>query len=200
MCLASGISAQILHYDAYRKGSIVGGMDIRVEEEGTSQTFEIESSMDFRMLITLKVRFHNKETFRAGILESGTVNNRMIGFKESNATIQKQLRGYHLLINDDPTPVQDQEITYTVAKIYTQEPFDGQKVFSPYYGEFFTFTKVGPNQYKYSAPEGDNYYTYHEGVCTDIIVERDFTTISFKLKPEVMAAVKSNAANFRSND
>ncbi|MEM9328873.1 MAG: DUF6134 family protein [Bacteroidota bacterium] len=199
-CLIQGTFAQRLRYDAYKKDDMVGHMDVMVLTEGQRQTFDIESSMDFRFLISLKVRFHNHEVFDQGILEHGQVDNQMIGFKESHATIKRQINGYHLLINDKHTPVEAQRITYTVAKIYTQEPYNGQMVYSPYYGAFFTFEKVGPNEYRYSAPEGDNFYAYHEGVCTEVRLERDFATIRFKLKPEVLAAVKSNAANFRSND
>ena len=124
----------------------------------------------------------------------------MIGFKENEARIEKTPDKYHLWINGTPEPIHDKEITYTVSQIYTQEPHDGQKVFSQYYGTYFTFKKTGDHEYKYTSDEGDNFYTYLNGICTDVKVERDFATIYFKLKPESLAAVKKNASQFQNND
>lgn len=173
-------------------------MDITVVKDDFKQIFNVKSEMDFRFLISLKVRFVNYEIFENGVLEEGMINNRMIGFKESEASIRKTIDGYDLLINGSKELVEDKEITYSVSKIYTQEPVDGQKVYSQYYGKYFTFEETGLHHYKFSSPEGDNYYTYEQGICTDIKIERDFATIFFKLKPESLAAVKSNAAKYRS--
>ena len=88
-CLVCVASAQSLHYDALRKDKIVGGMDILVRQEGTHRIFHVESHMEFRFLISLKVNFVNEETFEEGVLQKGFVKNEMIGFKESEANITK---------------------------------------------------------------------------------------------------------------
>ena len=184
--------AQVLHYDALRKDKVVGGMDIQVIKEGNRSVYKVKSHMDFRFLVSLKVRFINEETFVNGVLMTGMVNNKMIGFKESEAEIKKREGGYDLQINGVREPIKDQVLEYTVTKIYTEEPTDGQLVFSQYYGEHFKFVKIRDHQYKFSSPEGDNYYTYTDGICTDIKIERDFATIYFTLKPESLANVKSS--------
>ncbi len=173
-------------------------MDIMVRNEGESEAFfQVKSNMEFRFLVSLKVNFINEETFVDGILTKGWVKNEMIGFKENEASISKSANGYDLLINGTKEPIDDKEIKYTVTKIYTQEPENGQKVFSQYYGIHFTFEKTGEHQYKFQSPEGDNFYTYQYGVCTDIRIERDFATIHFRLQPDSFAAVKSGRNNFK---
>lgn len=175
-------------------------MDILINKDGDDRIFEVKSNMEFRVIVTLRVEFENYETFRGGVLQAGNVINKMIGFKENDARIEKTEKGYDLWINGTPEPIRDSEITYSVSNIYTQEPYDGQKVFSQYYGEYFTFEKTGEHQYRYTSSEGDNHYTYLNGICTDVKVERDFATIYFRLQPESLAAVKNNAAQFLNND
>ncbi len=199
LCLQTA-TCQSLHYDALRKGKVIGGMDIVIKKEGNERIFDVRSNMEFRILVSLKVVFENTESFEDGVLQSGTVRNQMIGFKESEARIEKTPDKYHLWINGTPEPIDTRDIRYTVTKIYTQEPYDGQKVFSQYYGTYFTFEKTGDHEYKYTSSEGDNSYTYLNGICTDVKVERDFATIYFKLKPESLAAVKNNASQFQNND
>ncbi|MDW3197300.1 MAG: DUF6134 family protein [Cytophagales bacterium] len=198
-CLQTA-TCQSLHYDAVRKEKVIGGMDIVIKKHNDERIYDVRSNMEFRVLVSLKVIFENTETFKNGILQTGSVANKMIGFKENEAHIEKTPDKYHLWINGTPEPIDDQEITYTVSQIYTQEPKDGQKVFSQYYGTYFTFEKTGEHEYKYTSSEGDNHYTYLNGICTDVKVERDFATIYFKLKPESLAAVKKNASQFQNND
>ena len=199
LCLQAA-TCQSLHYDALRKDKVIGGMDITIRNSGDDRIYLVTSNMEFRVLFTLRVEFTNKEIFHNDVLISGSVTNKMIGFKENEAHIERTDDKYHLWINGTPEPIHDKEIKYTVSQIYTQEPYDGQKVFSQYYGAYFTFKKVGDHEYKYTSSEGDNYYTYLNGICTDVKVVRDFATIYFKLKPESLAAVKKNASKFRSND
>ena len=171
-------------------------MDILVRKEGDLQTFLVKSHMEFRMLISLKVNFINEETFQDGVLQQGMVKNEMIGFKESEAAITKSSSGYHLTINGKRQPCDESAITYTVANIYTQEPEDGQKVYSQYYGKYFTFEQLGDHQFKFESPEGDNFYWYENGVCTKVRVERDFATVHFNLKPESLADVRKGKTKF----
>lgn len=199
LCLQTA-TCQSLHYNALRKDKVIGGMDIVIKNSGDDQTFFVTSNMEFRVLVTLRVEFTNEEIFHDGVLIVGSVNNKMIGFKENEARIERKDEEYHLWINGTPEPIREKEIKYTVSQIYTREPYDGQKVFSQYYGTYFTFEKVAPHEYKYTSSEGDNYYTYLNGICTDVKVERDFATIYFKLKPESLAAVKRNASQFQNND
>ncbi len=197
ICLLTAKSkSQSLHYDAFRKSKKVGNMDILVRTEENREIFVVKSNMEFRFLISLKVKFHNEEEFVDGILVKGNVKNEMIGFKESEAHIEKNDEGYDLTINGSGAPLAESEISYTVCKIYTQEPEDGQKLFSQYYGKYFVFEKIEDHKYRYSSPEGDNYYTYEYGICTEVKVERDFATIYFKLQPESLAAVKSGRSKF----
>lgn len=198
-CLQTG-NCQSLHYDALRKDKVIGGMDITIKKDGIQQIYDVNSNMEFRVIVSLKVVFENREVFQDGVLQSGSVKNQMIGFKESEAHIEKAEDKYHLWINGTPEPIYDAEINYSVSQIYTLEPHDGQRVFSQYYGTYFTFEKIDDHYYRYSSSEGDNYYTYLNGICTDVKVERDFATIFFKLKPESLAAVKKNASQFQNND
>ena len=171
-------------------------MDILVRSDGDQRTFQVKSHMEFRMLISLKVNFINEEVFKDGVLQEGMVKNEMIGFKESEASIKKTASGYDLIINGKRQPCDESTITYTVANIYTQEPRDGQKVYSQYYGKYFIFERLGDHEYKFESPEGDNFYWYENGVCTKVRVERDFATVYFNLKPESLADVRTGKTKF----
>ena len=174
-CLSLTSLGQSLHYDAIRKEKVIGGMDILIQFSGDDRIYDIKSHMEFKvLLVSLRVEFENHEIFHNDVLQSGMVRNKMIGFKESEAKIEKTNDRYNLWINGTPEPIHDKEITYSVSNIYTQEPHDGQKVFSQYYGEYFVFEKIGAHEYKYTSSEGDNFYTYLNGICTDVKVERDF--------------------------
>jgi len=81
-------------------------------------------------------------------------------------------------------------IDYSVAAVYYQEPTDGQKVYSPQFGENLQFEKKSDGVYELESPDGLNEYYYTNGICTEVKVFRDFAKFSFVMKPESLVAVK----------
>ena len=74
---------------------------------------------------------------------------------------------------------------------------DGQRVFSQQFGQFLTFEKVGEHKYLMPSPDGDNYYTYLNGICVDVRVQRDFANFNFVMQPQSLLAVETKADSLK---
>jgi hypothetical protein len=57
------------------------------------------------------------------------------------------------------------------------------KVYSDNYQKLLDLKKVDEHKYRLTLPDGNyNYYTYRDGVCCKVDVERTFFTLQFVLR------------------
>ncbi len=141
------------------------------------------------------------EKFYNGKLQWGKANSMLSGRTQKDSKIVSNTSGYKLTLDGVNVLIED-EIRYSVSQVYFTEPENGQKVFSQQFGQFMKFKKVGDHKYLMSSPDGDNIYTYLNGICINVRVLRDFANFDFVMKPQSRLAVESKAdsLNIGSND
>lgn len=84
--------------------------------------------------------------------------------------------GVSKLINCGP-------IYYNMLLLYTTIPETTTKVYSDNFQKLLDIKKVEENKYRLSLPDVNyNYYTYKNGVCNKVDVERTFFSVQFVLK------------------
>lgn len=165
-------------------------MDVIRHVNGDEETVKIKSTVEFRILFSFEVIYALNEKFADGVLVEGNGYNTLNGNYQKETNILKKGNHYILSIDDVPNKIYEDELRYTVSRIYFEEPRDGKRVYSQTFGKWVTFEKVSDNTYKLDFPDGDNYYTYTNGVCTEVMVNRDYASFSFVMKPESLARVK----------
>jgi hypothetical protein len=167
-------------------------MTVKRTLNGMTEEIKFESDVTFRILFSFNLQFSQYEKFTNGKMNWGKALSTLSGRTQKDSKIVKDTNGYQLTLDGVTVPI-TQSINYSVSQIYFTEPKDGQRVFSQQFGQFFTFEKVGDHKYLMSSPDGDNYYTYVNGICVNVRVLRDFANFDFVMQPESLLAVKSKA-------
>lgn len=152
-------------------------------------TYEINSDVTFKILFSFTVNYESTSEYKYGKLIKEYTHNKLNGSTQKKSTIWFDGEKYTLDL-DGNRSTYTEAIHYSVATIYYQEPKDGQKVFSPQFGNYLSFEKVGDHQYQMESPDGINVYSYTNGICSEVKVSRDFAKFYFRMTPESLVAVK----------
>lgn len=185
------VTGQKLYYDVIRSGSLMGNTVVDRIITGDELTYHLNTKTEVKILFTFEVEYDLKETFRNGVLQSGSSFSTLKGSTQKKTSLKKKEGLYELVIDGIRTEISEKSIAESVSEIYFEEPFDGKKVFSAYFGRYLSFVKTADHKYSLTSPDGTNEYTYENGICTKVYVTRDFASFTFVLKPESLLAVRN---------
>ena len=188
----TSLSGQTLRYDVIKGNKNLGALTVKRTINGNAEEIQFDSDVTFRILFAFNLRFSQYEKFYDGKLNWGKAISSLSGRTQKESKIVSDIEGYQLTLDGVTVPVRE-EINYSVSQIYFTEPMDGQLVFSQQFGQFLTFKKVEDHKYLMTSPDGDNYYTYINGICVNVRVLRDFANFNFVMQPESLMAVKTKA-------
>lgn len=183
---------QELLYDVIRNGSSMGVTRVERKISNDHTTYSLNTKTEFRIIFSFEVEYDLQETFKGEILKTGTGFNTLNGGMQKETKLSKRTNDYELVIDGISTTIGELEIRDSVSEIYFEEPRHKKKVFSAYFGTYLYFEKTGDHQYALTSPDGTNEYTYENGICTRVVVSRDFATFSQELQPHLLSAVRSN--------
>lgn len=181
---------QTVHYDVVKGSKKLGDMTVKRTMTDNQTLYEIESKVIFKILFSFTIDYASTSEYKYGQLIKEYTHNELNGSTQKESTIWFDGEKYTLDLNGSRSTIND-EITYSVAAIYFEEPTDGQQVFSPQFGEYLTFEKVGDNQYEMESPDGVNLYSYTNGICSEVKVNRDFAKFYFRMTEESLREVQS---------
>lgn len=183
-------SGQTLNYEVIKGSKKLGDMKVERRTYGSDVEYYIDSKVVFRLLFSFTIDFESASLYKNGVLERESANRKLNGSTQKASAIVKKGENYSHTLNDVTTPEKG-PITYSVSTIYFNEPYPNQKVFSPQFGKYLVFEKVGEHVYEMESPDGTNVYTYMNGICTEVKVIRDFAKFYFKMTPETLYAVRN---------
>ena len=188
--IASSASGQILHYEVVKGTKKLGDMTVERKSYNNTIDYYIQSKVVFRILFSFTVDYESRSQYVNNELERESTINKLNGNVQKSSVIVRNGEDYLHTQNEITTP-QDGPIDYSVATIYFNEPTPNQQVYSPQFGSYLTFEKIGDHQYKMESPDGTNIYTYMNGICVEVKVSRDFAKFYFKMTPETYYAVEN---------
>ncbi|WP_424962859.1 DUF6134 family protein [Ekhidna sp.] len=181
--------SQTLHYEVIKGSKKLGDMTVYRQQSENGVKYEINSEVTFRILFSFTVNYESTSEYQYGKLINEYTHNKLNGNTQKKSTIWFDGEKYTLDLNGSRTNFKP-PIKYSVATIYYEEPKDGQKVFSPQFGDYLAFEKVGDHVYEMESPDGTNIYTYTNGICSEVKVFRDFAKFSFVMTPESLQEVQ----------
>lgn len=181
---------QTVHYDVVKGSKKLGDMTVKRILSDNQVKYEIDSKVTFRILFSFTVDYESTSEYKYGQLIKEYTHNQLNGSTQKKSTIWFNGDNYTLDLNGSRTSLRD-KIEYSVGTIYFEEPKDGQKVFSPQFGEYLTFRKLAEHQYEMESPDGINLYTYTNGICSEVKVNRDFAKFYFRMTEESLLQVQS---------
>ena len=189
-CAASSASGQMLKYDVVRGTKTLGEMTVERRSYNNEIEYHIKSKVVFRILFSFTVDFECTAFYKNNILEKESTASKLNGSIQKASELVRNGDNYSHTLHD-LTTTEKGPIDYTIAAIYFQEPYSGQKVYSPQFGQYLTFEEIGNHVYEMESPDGTNIYTYLNGICTEVKVSRDFAKFYFKMAPETFYALKN---------
>ena len=180
----------MLHYEVVKGSKKLGDMTVERRAYNNEVEYYIQSKVVFRILFSFTIDFESSSLYSNGILERESTIRKLNGATQKSSAILKKDEDYSHTLND-VTSFEEGPISYSVSSIYFVEPEPDQQVFSPQFGKYLTFEKIGEHLYELESPDGTNTYTYMNGICTEVKVSRDFATFYFRMTPETLYAVKN---------
>ena len=188
---SSPSQAQLLIYSVFKSRKEIGKMTVSRISSSSEVIYENITGVKYKILVLLEVKYVLKEIFEDGVLIRGEGFSSLNGSKNMTYNIFKKKGGYVLHTKERSQSIPFETITYSAAKIYFEEPKDKQPVFSQHFATYLNFQEVDPHYYLLTSPQGENYYRYVNGICTEVTVIRDFGTLHFNLSPESYLIVNS---------
>ena len=182
-------SGQALQYEVVKGSKKLGDMTVKRTALENKTYYEINSKVTFRILFSFTVDYESTSEYRHGTLVKEYTHSQLSGKTQKKSTVWFDGSKYTLDLDGSRSTLEG-PIDYSVAAVYYEEPEDGQRVYSPQFGDYLTFKKVSDHTYELESPDGLNEYYYTHGICTEVKVFRDFAKFSFVMSPESLIAVK----------
>lgn len=190
------VHGQMLHYEVVKGSKKLGDMTVEQTLSPDGVYYEIKSHVVFKLLFSFVIDYTSTSEYKHGQLIKEYTHNELNGKTQKKSTIWYDGDKYTLDLDGSRIFFQE-KIEYSVAAVYFREPTDGQRVFSPQFGQYITFKKTGDHTYEIDSPDGTNVYTYINGICKEVVVERDFAKFSFVMTPATLLAVKNKTLDKR---
>lgn len=180
--LPLSLPAQRLYYDVVKGNKSVGNLIVTKKKLPTGAVkYNIKSDVSLKILFTFNVEFVAEEIFENGRLVDGDAVSTLNGRTQKDSHISKKGQGVIIKLNGSDYDHSEQEVTYSVPMLYFEEPGHREAIFSQQFARYLT-VKHMDGEYILDSPDGYNYYSYKNGICQEVKVNRDFATFYFKLK------------------
>lgn len=174
--------SQQLQYEIVWKDDSIGYLTADKELQKGGAYYEIESSVLFKFIASVKLDFYFENLFQDGTLQKAQTKNLMNDKLRASSEISWTGQQYQTTV-DEETAVLNQKIKHTMTTLYYNEPKNINHVFSERYAEFCAIRPLGKGKYELTLPTGKkNYYSYQNGICTHVEVNHTLATFYFKLK------------------
>lgn len=179
-----GMSQELMYTISWKDDSI-GYLKAEREQIRDNEYYNINSNTEFRVLFRFNLNYQYKNEYRKGRLYSASANNSLNQKDRDQSSIIWQNNHYLLRVNNKSEKLKEQDIWFTVSKLYYNEPIGVNTIFSERFGKFLTLEKLEQNKYALTKPDGrKNIYFYDKGICRKVIVDNPIITIHFTLMDE----------------
>ena len=184
--LATTLVAQrrTLQYNILHNGEVMGSLQLSQNTIANTTNIKIESIVRTRFIIRINVESFEEATFQNGILVYSSLRRTVNGSERVNQQIQARGVLYKMTSGAKIKNLPAYPIYYSILSLYYQEPININMVYSDNFQQYVPVTRVSPNKYKISFPNGNyNYYTYKNGICTTVDINQTLYDIQFRLNP-----------------
>lgn len=152
-------TAQSTKYEIRTNHRSIGTLTVTEKQRNDVTVIEVTSKTQFKMVVTVNLRYHLTCGFKNGQLLDSNVNTYINGKIHSEGIIEQTKRGYLIKGDGHDTELQD-SIIYSGAKLYYYEPSEINRVFSEIDGIFKNIERVGDHTYELFNTKGHREATY----------------------------------------
>jgi hypothetical protein len=174
-----------LAYDVIKNGNIIGNINF-VEFTKDQKKFQsLTSSIESRFIFSFSDHIAETAAYDNGVMIYSSFYRNQDGSEKTDKKTIAAGDCYELLEGGALKSITCNPIRYNTLLLFNNIPENINKVYSGNYQKLLEIKKVKANQYRLSLPDGNyNYYTYTDGVCSRVDIERTYFKLQFILRKE----------------
>lgn len=175
--------SQTLKYSIYKGSSEIGEIVVSRTQNNHVCDYHVTSLASFRVILKYERKTSMKTSYYDNVLESAHSKTHLNGKLEESNVTRRTVEAYLGQTLDGDTLKLSYPITFSSAMLYFKEPVGVKEIYAESYLAMCPIEPVGNHTYKLTLP-GDkiNFYTYKNRVLTEVLVQRSWFDINFRLK------------------
>lgn len=175
-----------LTYDVMRNGSVIGNLNFIELTKDQKKFLSLTSDVKTRFIFSFIDQSTETAAYEDGIMVYSSFYQRQTGSDKADKITMASGNCYKLMNNGVSKIITCSPIRYNTLLLYNSIPENINKVYSDNFQTLLDIKKVEENKYRLTLPDGNyNYYTYNNGVCSKVDIERTFFTIHFILREKL---------------
>lgn len=172
-----------LVYDVTRNGKVIGKINFIELIQGQQKFLSMTSDVKTRYVFAFSDETSETAGFDNGVMIYSSFHQKQTGSGTVNKSTIATANKYKLTVNDVSKVVSISPIKYNMLLLYTDMPEGLTEVYSANYQKMLPIKKIENNKYRLTMPDGKfNYYTYKNGICTNVEIVRSLFTLHFVLR------------------
>ena len=172
-----------LIYDVMRNGNLIGKIIFTELTKDGKQFLSFTSDIKTNFIFSFSDQTTETSTFENEILIRSSLYQKQTGSDKTNLVIEATENMYKFINGGSSKMIYDYPIYYNTLLLYVKPPENIYKAYSLKFQKLLEIKKLEENKYRLSLPDGNyNYYTYKDGVCKKVEVERTFFSVQFVLR------------------
>ena len=172
-----------LIYDVMKNGNIIGSVIFIELTKDQKRFLRLTSDVKTRFIFSFSDHAEEIATYEDGVMVYSSFYQKQNGSDKANKITIASGRSYKLIDDGVSKLISCSPIRYNMLLLYINIPETINKVYSDNFQQLLDIKKVGENKYKLMLPDGNhNYYTYKNGMCSKVEIERTFFTVQFVLR------------------
>ena len=172
-----------LFYDVIRNGNIIGFINFVELTKDQKKFMSLTSDVKTRFVFAFSIHTAETAAYEDGEMVYSSFYEKKTGSDKANKTTIATGTSYKLTDDGVSKLISCRPIRYNMLLLYTNIPEAINKVYSDNFQKHLDIKKVEGNRFRLTLPDGNyNYYTYKNGICSKVEVERTFFTLQFILR------------------
>lgn len=170
-------------YDVMKDGKVIGEISFVELIQGQKKFLSITSDVTTTVLFPFTDHTVETAAFNKGVMVYSSFYQKQTGSDVVNKTITLSGKFYKVTANGESKLISPNPIRYNTLLLYTNIPYNINKVYSGNFQQLIDIKKIAENKYRLTLPDGKvNDYTYKNGICTRVEIVRPLFTIQFVLR------------------
>lgn len=172
-----------LIYDVMKNGNSIGIIILLELTKDQKKILSLTSDVKTRFIFSFSDHSEEVAAYENGVMTYSSFYQKQNGSDKANKKTIASGNSYKLIDDGIPKSISCTPIRYNMLLLYTKVPETINKVYSDNFQKLLDIKKVEANKYRLMLPDGNyNYYTYKNGVCSKVDIERTFYSVQFVLR------------------
>ncbi len=172
-----------LVYDVIKSGNVIGEIVFLELIRDQKKMLSLTSDVKTRFIFSFTDYAAETASFENGIMVFSSFYQRQNGSDKAKKMTIASGQFYKLIDDGVSKLIICNPIRYNMLLLYTNIPETINQVYSDNFQKLLYIKKIEENKYRLTLPDGNyNYYTYKNGVCSKVVIERAFFSVQFVLR------------------